>query len=379
MATIEQLKGLKADYYDQYTQHILTKFNMPEEVKEKVSLFFEGAKFSDIGIWGMYRSIFSADALGNTNLLCIMTQRTSEDKFNTFVFSMANSIKFEPNVLLVTRSKRSWFGLFSKTDQELVKIPVTMTTEDMELISDYFDQVIYDRFMRYFDARNFPMSSLTHYGAGEDKPKFGGFLDVLGAVEKTYDLVKKIFGSSTKTEIVQSYTKLGFEHYDNVVTIQYYLGVAESNIDRLKGIIVRSLSIPADKVDAFNDYIDFADCMDASSWTNFQSFLRSDNEGGSKTAQIFFNKDEATNKYNVFVTDTKADFKVADDVYVMKRSKSRMGGMFEKEEIIYKRQSHTITAEDAEVLMTFFDVIALKKFKLLLDTFKPVSGLKMIA
>ena len=158
-----------------------------------------------------------------------------------------------------------------------------MTEEDMHLISDFFDQVIYDRFMRYFDARRFPMSSLTNYGVGEDKPKFAGFFDVLNAVEKTYDLAKKIFGSSTKTEIVQSYTKLGFESYENVVTIQYYIGVAASNIDRLKGIIVRSLAIPADKVEAFNDYIDFADCMDASSWTNFQSFLRADNEGGSKS------------------------------------------------------------------------------------------------
>jgi len=29
--------------------------------------------------------------------------------------------------------------------------------------------------------------------------------------------------------------------------------------------------------------------------------------------------------------------------------------------------------------MTFFDVVALKKFKVLLDTFKPVTGLKAIA
>ena len=162
-----------------------------------------------------------------------------------------------------------------------------------------------------------------------------GYTEILNAVEKTYDLAKKIFGSSTKTEIVESYTKLGFDHYDSVVTIQYYLGVAASNIDRLKSIIVRSLAIPADKVDAFNDYLDFADFMDASSWTNFNNFLRTDNEGGSKTAQIFFNRDDATNKYNVFVTDIKADFKVADDVFVMKRSKSRMGGMFQKEDIIF--------------------------------------------
>ena len=167
-ATIEQLKGLKADHYDQYTQYILTRFKMPTDVREKVSEFFEGAKFSEIGIWGMYRSIFSADAVGNTNLLCIITQRTSEDKFNTFAFLMGNSIKFEPNVLVVTKSKRKW-GVFKKKSRELVKIPVTMPAEDMELISDYFDLVIYDRFMRYFDARNFPMSSLNRYRAGEEK------------------------------------------------------------------------------------------------------------------------------------------------------------------------------------------------------------------
>jgi hypothetical protein len=276
LATIEQLKGLKADHYDQYTQYIITKFNMPKDVKEKVSQFFEGAKFSEIGIWGMYSSIFSADAVGNTNLLCIITQRIFEDKFNTFAYLMSNSIKFEPNVLVVTKSKRKW-GLFKKKTRELVKIPVTMPPEDMEVISDYFDLVVYDRFMRYFDARNFPMSSLNHYGVGEDKAQFAGYYDVLGAVEKTYDLAKKIFASSTKTEIIQSYTKLGFERYDNVVAIQYYLGVAETNIDRLKGIIVRSLSIPSDKVDAFNAYIDFASLTDASSWTNFQTFLRSDN------------------------------------------------------------------------------------------------------
>jgi hypothetical protein len=90
---------------------------MPTEVKGKVQLFFEGAKFTDIGVWGMYRSVFSADQNGNTNLMCIMTQRLENDKFNTFVFQMANSIKFEPNVLIVTKSKSSFFGLNKKTEQ----------------------------------------------------------------------------------------------------------------------------------------------------------------------------------------------------------------------------------------------------------------------
>ena len=104
---------------------------------------------------------------------------------------------------------------------------------------------------------------------GDIAVAIAGYNEILNAIEKTYDLAKKIFGSSTKTEIVESYTKLGFEHYNNIVTIQQYIGVPAANIDRLKSLIVRSVAVPADKIDAFNDYIDFADFMDASSWTNF--------------------------------------------------------------------------------------------------------------
>jgi hypothetical protein len=74
------------------------------------------------------------------------------------------------------------------------------------------------------------------------------------------------------------------------------------------------------------------------------------------------------------VTDVKTQFKIADDIFVMKKSKSRFGGMFEKESIKFKKQSHIVTAEDAQILMTFFDVIALGKFKMTLELFKPLAN-----
>ena len=73
-------------------------------------------------------------------------------------------------------------------------------------------------------------------------------------------------------------------------------------------MIIRNLQIPADKAASFNDFIDFADIVDASSWTNYQSFLRTDNAGGAKSVQLFFNLDLETNKYNVFLTDVKTQF-----------------------------------------------------------------------
>ncbi len=67
-------------------------------------------------------------------------------------------------------------------------------------------------------------------------------------------------------------------------------------------------------------------------------------------------------------------FKVADDIFIMKKTKSTQGGAFVKEDFQIKTQSNVITQEDAETLMVFFDMVAFKKFKTTLETFKPVDA-----
>jgi hypothetical protein len=112
-------------------------------------------------------------------------------------------------------------------------------------------------------------NSLKNAGGNLKFIPFTGYGEILMAASLAYDVAKKLFSTSTKTEIVESYTSLGFESYDNIVTMQYYLGVAERNIGSLKSVIVRSLQIPEDKVASFSDYIEFADLVDSSTWTNY--------------------------------------------------------------------------------------------------------------
>lgn len=104
----------------------------------------------------MHRSLFSSDNEGNTHVVCLMSLKTPEDKYNIYSFSMANSIVFAPNVTVVTSSTRSWFGIFNKTEQEVIQVPQNLTEDDMLAVSDYFDLVIYDRFLRYFNSSRTP-------------------------------------------------------------------------------------------------------------------------------------------------------------------------------------------------------------------------------
>ena len=84
---------------------------------------------------------------------------------------------------------------------------------------------------------------------------------------------------------------------------------------------------------------------------------------------IMYNKDEITGKYTFFTADVKASFKVSQDMYIWQKQKSTWGGLFQKDEQEIRYLPHTITVEEAEVLMNFFDMIALSKYDMYLRTF----------
>jgi hypothetical protein len=59
-----------------------------------------------------------------------------------------------------------------------------------------------------------PMMNVQHLG------RFGFFPLMLGAVTTTLNYALKLFSSSTRSDIVKSYTDLGFESYDNIIILQ---------------------------------------------------------------------------------------------------------------------------------------------------------------
>jgi hypothetical protein len=73
----------------------------------------------------------------------------------------------------------------------------------------------------------------------------------------------------------------------------------------------------------------------------------------------------------VFVTEVQAQFKVADDLYIIKKTKSTSGDMFVQESFEVKKTPHTVTSEDSQAIMNFFDLVALRKLKKVLDAFTP--------
>lgn len=135
-------------------------------------------------------------------------------------------------------------------------------------------------------------------------------------------------------------------------------------IDKYLDYITRQVEVPANKKQAFLDTLAIVTWVeDEGTWNMQTTSLTPDNSGVAKSICLMHTFDQQTRKYSFFTADTQADFHVGDDMFVWRRQKSTMGGTFTKDEQSIEYRPHRLSIEDVEVVMTFFDLIALKKFR----------------
>jgi hypothetical protein len=99
---------------------------------------------------------------------------------------------------------------------------------------------------------------------------FSGFNNLLNAVTSTWNLVKSIFSSSSKTAIVQSFTNLTFDELQSTCLIKSFVGIPPEKLDAFKQYIIRSVEVPAEKTADFNEMWDWAEFTTAGTW-NYQN------------------------------------------------------------------------------------------------------------
>ena len=92
------------------------------------------------------------------------------------------------------------------------------------------------------------------------------FTAILGAVDQTWSLVKSMFSFSSKSEIVANITSMGFDAFSETSLIQSYTGLPSSKVDDFKKYIIKSVEVPPEKIDAFNEMWDWAAFTESGTW-----------------------------------------------------------------------------------------------------------------
>lgn len=207
-----------------------------------------------------------------------------------------------------------------------------MTEEDAQILLNYLDMVVMDRFRITFEKRSFASAAeLSKYALGENIISDGRNLQVksalakgiplaatdkfLDTISKAYDVVKKIFSKSTTTKIIERITQLSFNSFSSSAQIQMYKGVPFHLVPTLKQAILKIVGGSSSKwADQIKASLEFENDFGG------QATLLSDNlireKGRVNTFSVIWTRDDLTGKYSVLVSYVKSSFVIGSDIYI---------------------------------------------------------------
>jgi len=97
-------------------------------------------------------------------------------------------------------------------------------------------------------------------------------------------------------------------------------------------------------------------------WTAFNTLFSVDTIGNTKFCSVLVGRNDDTDTYDVVFTDIKADFKLAPDTMVVNKKLSVAGGIWEDEKDEYVKVPKSLTPDDIQAVLSFFQIVAFKSF-----------------
>jgi hypothetical protein len=231
----------------------------------------------------------------------------------------------------------------------------------LNTLLDYFDVITYNRLMSYVSALPALMAEKS-----SEKQALKGLVEfdaLVVSVDKAYDVVKKIFASDKKSEIISNITNLGFSEFVQNGTIQKIDDLQGDKYDLIVNLLSRTLDIPAENKQDFLDQMTIAQFSSDDKWTNFRNVFSKDQSGNCKSINIMVTRNEEKNTFSFLIADIKQSFVLAPDIIAYRNSKSTFGGLFTSQTDDIKQIPHRLTTDDMKTLLDFFDVITIEKFK----------------
>jgi hypothetical protein len=144
------IKNLEISHYPAFIDNLLSQRTIKADMQPTIREFLEVSQYTDIGIWNMYRVLYSVDSSSDASYLCILTSRVSDTKISVYMSLMQNNFEVAPDMLILKSSKSSWGGLFSSDSVKIVETPHIMGPEDLQVLLDFFDLIAMQRFMDHF-------------------------------------------------------------------------------------------------------------------------------------------------------------------------------------------------------------------------------------
>jgi len=120
------------------------------------------------------------------------------------------------------------------------------------------------------------------------------------------------------------------------------------------------IKVPAKYQKALSDVIEEIQWADDNIWQCNNVIFSTGVGGQVKMAAVLAHHDDKNQKYDFVLTDITATFELGDDILIVNKSKSVLGGIYESDEDKIVHVPRNITPEDIKAVMSFFQIVSMK-------------------
>ena len=207
----------------------------------------------------------------------------------------------------------------------------------------------------------------------DTKDKITGFQKVenlcnaADKIGKTWQNLVSAFKTTHQKQIKKMTDGKGFEYFHGSSEIFLAFGLRQVHYDKYWQRKADHLKIPKEMKQKFLEIADDSQFMDKQAWNNLDLAFNPEESKKDevKGVTILINQ-PVDGKYDVMVTNIRAKFKLAPDLFIERTDTSVLGGIFEKgnEKIIKKPK--TLTQDE---LTAILEMYKMGSFKILCEVF----------
>jgi hypothetical protein len=148
-AIVESLEGVELDMLNDYSVYLADKMSIPAHARPTFMDQLYLSSITDKNEWKEFEFLYKLNA-GTAKYVSVMSVLDSNTNTLDFLNSdIKAGFELGPDVIISTRRRSSFFGLFSSTSIQITYRPAELTMQSIELLFKFFKVAAFEKFRAF--------------------------------------------------------------------------------------------------------------------------------------------------------------------------------------------------------------------------------------
>ena len=207
----------------------------------------------------------------------------------------------------------------------------------------------------------------TNLRKGRNLNFLGAFDALVSSVSGATGAVQGIlnlFGKKSSETLVGQFQDRGFSHFNERTTVTVTSGLPTKYYEAfMKDMLKSVVKVPSKHNDAVDQIVRWGLYTGANTWNAAENVFDIGSGGKVKNFQIFLNRNTQCEEMNIVLVKTDVSFKMAEDIFVISKSKSSWGGAFSSTKLHWKKNKAPIKQADLTFVSEYFITLGMNRIK----------------